>query len=116
MMADLFGKIPGRVRYNTNLTDFAKLLYAEIYTYNLIGETRIKNSDIAEMYGKTKVTVSRAIAELKKEHLITIKGERNDREMRVIDMMTKCEMVIEQKPESRKVEMSQALKTFLQEF
>jgi DNA-binding Lrp family transcriptional regulator len=116
MMADLFGKLPGIVRYNEDLSDFAKVLYAEIYTYNLIGETRIKNSDIADMYHKSKVTVSRAIAELILSGSVKVTGVRNDRELRVIDYTIGQEIIIEQKPATKKHEMSPALKQFLEQW
>ncbi len=114
MNADLFGKLPGKVRYCKDLGDFSKILYAEIYTYNLVGETRIKNSDVADMYGKTKITVSRAISELKRSGMIRIEGQRDQREIRVIDYPIGNQIEIEQKPQGRKHEMSQALKNFLE--
>jgi len=84
-MKDLFGKLPGRIRYNKDISDFAKIMYAEIYTYNLIGECRIKNKEVASMFGKTVVTISRAISELHNIGAIVISGERDLREIRVVD-------------------------------
>lgn len=70
--------MPAEIRYS-KISDFAKLVWAEIYCYNFGGITEISNKTICEKYGKTKITVSRAISELLANDLINITGSYNHR-------------------------------------
>lgn len=68
-----FGVLPAEVRYNKDITDFAKILYAEIMALsNREGYCFATNKYFADLFGKHKDTVSAAINELKKFGFITV--------------------------------------------
>jgi hypothetical protein len=83
MINDIFAMLPASIRYNTNISDFAKIVWCEIYVLNFQGNKKINNETIASNLNKTKVSISRAISELKKESLLIVSGERNERLMMV---------------------------------
>lgn len=58
--------IPIEVLRDQNITDFAKVLYAQIADQCLTGDgfCRQTNSDLAEIFHKDKLTISRAISQL----------------------------------------------------
>jgi DNA-binding transcriptional ArsR family regulator len=69
--------IPANVRYSS-LKPNAKLLYGEITALsNKLGYCFASNNYFSELYGVSKNTVSRWLADLKKLGFITIKIERN---------------------------------------
>ena len=73
MKPNYYAVLISEVRYNQNLTPNAKLLYAEITALiNMNGVCFASNSYFANLYGKTKTTVSKWISELVKEGYIEI--------------------------------------------
>jgi CRP-like cAMP-binding protein len=83
-MLDLvFSQITPRVRY-ANISDFALRVYTEIYAYNYINQYKITNKMIATAFNRSRVQVSRAIAELKAADLIIITGQRERRQIETI--------------------------------
>ena len=65
MQKSYYAIIPANVRYNKNLTDGAKLLYGEITALcNEKGYCWATNGYFSELYGVTKVTISRWIKSL----------------------------------------------------
>jgi len=73
MKPNYYAVLISEVRYNQNLTPNAKLLYAEITALiNMNGVCFAGNSYFANLYGKTKTTVSKWISELVKEGYIEI--------------------------------------------
>lgn len=60
--------IPIEVLRDQNITDFAKVLYAQIADQCLIGDgyCRQTNGDLADIFNKDKATISRAISQLVK--------------------------------------------------
>jgi len=73
MKPNYYAILTSEVRYNQNLTPNAKLLYAEITALiNMNGVCFAGNSYFANLYGKTKTTVSKWISELVKEGYIEI--------------------------------------------
>ena len=65
--------LPAEVRYDTNLTANAKLLYSEITALtNATGYCYATNGYFANLYGKSKVTISKWIRELAENNYIQI--------------------------------------------
>jgi len=66
--------LTSEVRYNENLTPNAKLLYAEITALiNMNGECFASNKYFADLYGKSKTTISKWVSELVKEGFVEVK-------------------------------------------
>ena len=80
---NVFSKIPPQARY-AKISDFALRVYAEIYAHNYMGSYKITNKTIAAAFNRSKVSVSRAIAELLAAELIIVKGDRVDRYIETI--------------------------------
>jgi hypothetical protein len=73
MKPNYYAILTSEVRYNQNLTPNAKLLYAEITALiNMNGVCFAGNSYFANLYGKTKTTVSKWVSELVKEGFIEL--------------------------------------------
>lgn len=71
--ASYFGILPAEVRYNKDITDFAKILYAEFMALsNTYGYCFATNKYFAELYDKDAMTVSKTVAQLKKYNLISV--------------------------------------------
>ena len=69
-----YAVIPANVRYHKDLTDKAKLLYAEITCLcNFRGNCWATNEYFARLYDVSTVTISRNIKELESQKLIKIK-------------------------------------------
>jgi len=69
-----YAVIPANVRYHKDLTDKAKLLYAEITCLcNFRGNCWATNEYFAKLYDTSTVTISRNIKDLEKHKLIRIK-------------------------------------------
>jgi menaquinone-dependent protoporphyrinogen IX oxidase len=70
---NLFAVIPAKVRYDKNLSSTAKLIFAEVSALsNKEGYCWANNAYFADLYGCTKDTISRVIAELEKFDYITV--------------------------------------------
>jgi DNA-binding transcriptional ArsR family regulator len=84
--------LTSEVRYNQNLTPNAKLLYAEITALiNMNGECFASNKYFADLYGKSKTTISKWVSELVKEGFVEVKltykegsKEINNRYIRIL--------------------------------
>ena len=92
--------IPADVRYNSDLTPNAKLLYGEITALcNEKGYCWATNEYFSELYSKEKETISRWISSLKKEGYIdikmTYKEDSKEIEKRFITLLTKKSIPIE---------------------
>ena len=73
MKPNYYAILTSEVRYNQNLTPNAKLLYAEITALiNMNGVCFASNSYFANLYGKTKTTISKWVSELVKEGYIEL--------------------------------------------
>lgn len=73
MKPNYYAILTSEVRYNQNLTPNAKLLYAEITALiNMNGVCFASNSYFANLYGKTKTTISKWVSELVKEGFIEL--------------------------------------------
>ncbi len=71
--ASYFGILPAEVRYNKDITDFAKILYAEFMALsNTYGYCFATNKYFAELYDKDAMTISKTVAQLKKYNLIHV--------------------------------------------
>ena len=92
--------IPAEVRYS-NLKPNAKLLYGEITALsNKTGYCFASNNYFAELYGVSKNTVSRWIADLKSLGFITIEIERNSNKQitkRIIGIVKNVDTPIDKK-------------------
>ena len=74
MKPNYYAILTSEVRYNENLTPNAKLLYAEITALiNMNGVCFASNSYFANLYGKSKTTVSKWVSELVKEGFVEVK-------------------------------------------
>ena len=74
MKPNYYAILTSEVRYNQNLTPNAKLLYAEITALiNMNGECFASNKYFADLYGKSKTTISKWVSELVKEGFIEVK-------------------------------------------
>jgi uncharacterized phage protein (TIGR02220 family) len=70
--------LPANVRYNKNLSDAAKLLFAEITSLSdKEGYCWANNAYFAELYGKTTRTISKIISDLEKLGFLELKFETN---------------------------------------
>ncbi len=73
MKPNYYAILTSEVRYNQKLTPNAKLLYAEITALiNMNGVCFAGNSYFANLYGKTKTTVSKWVSELVKEGFVEV--------------------------------------------
>ena len=73
MKPNYYAILTSEVRYNQKLTPNAKLLYAEITALiNMNGECFASNNYFANLYGKTKTTISKWVSELVKEGFIEL--------------------------------------------
>ena len=74
MKPNYYAILTSEVRYNANLTPNAKLLYAEITALiNMNGECFASNKYFADLYGKSKTTISKWVSELVKEGFVEVK-------------------------------------------
>ena len=70
------------VRYDRNLSDSEKLLYSEITALsNKYGYCTATNNYFAELYGVTKVTISRRISNLKKHGYLEVEMIKENNEI-----------------------------------
>lgn len=69
---NVFSQLPSEIRYS-NLSDFAKLLWAELYAYNFQKQYFISNNQLSKDFNKSIVTISRTITELSQGGFITVK-------------------------------------------
>ena len=92
MKPNYYAILTSEVRYNENLTPNAKLLYAEITALiNMNGECFASNKYFADLYGKSKTTISKWVSELVKEGYVEVKltykegtKEINNRYIRIL--------------------------------
>ena len=92
MKPNYYAILTSEVRYNENLTPNAKLLYAEITALiNMNGECFASNKYFADLYGKSKTTISKWVSELVKEGFVEVKltykegtKEINNRYIRIL--------------------------------
>ena len=92
MKPNYYAILTSEVRYNQNLTPNAKLLYAEITALiNMNGECFASNKYFADLYGKSKTTISKWVSELVKEGFVEVKltykegsKEINNRYIRIL--------------------------------
>ena len=74
MKPNYYAILTSEVRYNENLTPNAKLLYAGITALiNMNGECFASNKYFADLYGKSKTTISKWVSELVKEGYVEVK-------------------------------------------
>ena len=89
-----YGVLPAQVRYDTALTNLAKLLYCEISALaSKNGICFATNGYFAKIYGKTDRTIMRAISSLEENGYIKITRHRKKGDYKVvrreIELMTK---------------------------
>jgi len=80
-----FSILPATVRFDKNLTDFEKLLFAEITSLsNTWGYCTASNKYLADLYDKKPETVSRSLSRLNSKDYIEIYFHENDSAQRRI--------------------------------
>jgi DNA-binding MarR family transcriptional regulator len=62
--------IPYEIRYNQNITSFAKMLYAEISIYKDFGGCELTNNELGKIFTSPQTRVKRHLNSLIKENLI----------------------------------------------
>ena len=68
-----FSIIPAEIKYNREITDFAKILYGEIMSLsNDKGYCYATNQYFADLYGKDKDTISKTVASLKAIGVVSV--------------------------------------------
>ncbi len=68
-----FSIIPAEIKYNRDITDFAKILYGEIMSLsNDKGYCYATNQYFADLYGKDKDTISKTVASLKTIGVVSV--------------------------------------------
>ena len=93
-----YGVLPAQVRYDTALTNLAKLLYCEISALSSKdGICFATNGYFAKIYGKTERTISRAICSLEENGYVKITRHRKKGDFKVvkieIELMSKMSVV-----------------------
>lgn len=96
-----YAVIPADIRYDKDLKDKAKFLYAEITALcNKDGYCFASNKYFADLYGVRKETISRLLNELKNKGYIEIKIEYDDKtkevKRRLIYLLTKISRPIDE--------------------
>ncbi|WP_339011891.1 helix-turn-helix domain-containing protein [Lactococcus garvieae] len=77
-----FNQIPASIIEATDLNDFEKLLFSEIYTMaNSFGSVFPSNSFLADRYGKTKVTISNTLRKLQEKGYIDLEYRYSGKEI-----------------------------------
>lgn len=80
-----YSVLPATVRYNRNLSDFAKILYSEITCLaDKKGYCWASNTYFAELYGKNEATISVTIKALSQEGHVTVFIDRKATNIRKI--------------------------------
>lgn len=73
-----FSIIPAHIKYDNSLTDFEKLLFAEIMSLsNMKGFSWATNNYFSKVFAKSERSVSRAISNLKEKNYIQIRWARH---------------------------------------
>jgi hypothetical protein len=63
--------LPSNIRYNSSISNFAKILYSEIYLYRQYGDIcRLTNKQFCELFGVTENTITTTISQLVSTNLI----------------------------------------------
>lgn len=62
--------MPYQIRYNQELTSFAKILYAEISIYKIFGGCTLTNNELGKLFTSPVNRVKKHINSLIKENLI----------------------------------------------
>ena len=83
-MTKAFSKLPAKLRYNKNVSSSAKILWCEIYAYNIGNIYEIHNSTLATDLNLTVTHISRLIRELKANNLLLVYNISNKRKLTVI--------------------------------
>lgn len=77
-----FNQIPASIIEATDLNDFEKLLFGEIYTMaNSYGSIFPSNAYLATRYGKTKVTISNTLRKLQEKGYIKLEYSYSGKEI-----------------------------------
>uniref|UniRef100_UPI00359C152B conserved phage C-terminal domain-containing protein n=1 Tax=Lactococcus garvieae TaxID=1363 RepID=UPI00359C152B len=89
-----FNQIPASIIEATDLNDFEKLLFGEIYTMaNSYGSIFPTNSYLAERYGKSKKTISVTLKSLQEKEYIRLEYEYEGKEIKrryILPYLQKC--------------------------
>lgn len=108
-----YAVIPATVRYDSELSDFAKILYGEISA--LCDKTGIcwaSNSYFAELYSKTPETISRTINRLKKRGHIGIQIQKQENNIRQIWLATPIDKNVKTYPQKRQDPIDENVNSF----
>lgn len=71
----------------SDLSDLAFRVYCIVYTLNYSGSRKIPDAEIGRILRKSRVSINRAIAELRDHKLLTIARSGNDRIIAVVRSM-----------------------------
>lgn len=79
---NVFSQLPSEIRYS-KISDFSKLIWAEIFAYNFQKQHYITNDMLSRDFRRSTVTVSRAISELVSNQYLKVKYINNKRHLTI---------------------------------
>jgi len=79
---NVFSQLPSEIRY-AKISDFSKLIWAEIFAYNFQKQHYITNQTLASDFQRSVVSISRCISELVSNQFVTIKYINNKRHLTI---------------------------------
>lgn len=111
-MLDAFAKMPAKIRYS-EISSTAKIIWSEIYCYNLFNIFNIKNKTLSKDLHISETQVSRIIKELINNHLLFCIFRENERKLIVIGVQESEKKIQKIEPNHKKnQEPSEGLKAF----
>lgn len=81
-ISNVFSRLPSEIRY-AKISDFSKLLWAEIFAYNFQKQHYITNNQLSSDFNRSVVSISRSINELIKNQFVTVKYVNNKRHLTI---------------------------------
>jgi len=79
---NVFSQLPSEIRY-AKISDFSKLIWAEIFAYNFQKQHYITNQMLAKDFQRSTVSISRCISELISNQYLTVKYINNKRHLSI---------------------------------
>jgi DNA-binding Lrp family transcriptional regulator len=116
MKNNTYAILQSDLRYDSKVSDFAKILWCEIYAYNYANQYTISNFVLSENLNKSLSTIIRCLTELEKYGYLNIYYGRGNKRMlsTKIEIPTNQQTVVNIKPDKEEMQTkSPALQEFL---